>query len=137
MLTITSLVTEYRDTHVTTLLDEVSLEALFIEAVREYQAWAALKAENQRIDVLAQASVLVSDEVMVNANTVLSLSEWGVIKPLAYFYVERQEALVQEASKNHMHELFGRTSSEIEQDITAYRNDQLRRLAFRMPIITV
>ncbi|AUZ05270.2 hypothetical protein ADP71_17430 [Vitreoscilla sp. C1] len=137
MLTITSLVTEYRDTHVTTLLDEVSLEALFIEAVHEYQAWAALKVEQPRLQTVGEVSEWVSDEVVVNANTTLSASEWGIIKPLAYFYVERQEALVQEASKNHMHELFGRTSSEIEQDITAYRNDQLRRLAFRMPIITV
>lgn len=137
MFTITLLATEYRESHITTLFDEDSLEILFIDAVREYQAWASLNQENQRLKCDGGILSILSEAIMVKGDTKITTAEWGVIKPLAYLYVERQEAMIQEASKNHMHEQFGRTSSEVEQDITAYRNDQMRRLAFRMPIVTI
>lgn len=134
---IESLVDEYIDSRPTNILDRIALIALFIEAVREYQAWAALDIENQNIVEANDSYKLISDNVVVTESTDINASEWGIIKPLAYLYVEKQEAMIQEAGKNHMHELFGRSTAEVEQDITAYRNDQLRHLSFSVPVMTI
>lgn len=54
---------------------------------------------------------------VVDENTVLSLSEWAIIRPLFLLYVERETALQLEASRGLGVDVFGRTSSEVAADI--------------------
>lgn len=104
------------------VIDAAAAEKFIIEAANEYHAWGALLAlseeSNPRID----------------RDTALTVSEWGVIKPLAELLAERESALMQESSRLVGLEQFGRSSGEIAQDIANYRHEYLRRWAFsQMP----
>ena len=72
----------------------------------------------------------------VDAQTELNQSEWAVIRPLFLLYVEREQAIHLEASRNMGVDVYGRLSSEIEQDIKI-AEDELPRRAFGQPLITV
>lgn len=66
----------------------------------------------------------------LNDSTFLTNSEWGVIKVLAHLFIEREACLIQEASRYASYETYGRTSSEIEQEIVSFRNEYFRQWAF-------
>jgi hypothetical protein len=68
--------------------------------------------------------------------TVISQSEWAIIRPLFLLYVEREQAIHLEASRNFGVDVFGRSSAEIQQDIDLYE-ERLPNLAFSQPVITV
>lgn len=102
----------------TSLIDIDSAIKFIIEAANEYQAWGFIKA--------SQNELFTS----INSETDLTVSEWGVIKPLAYLLAEYETALMQEASRVASHEPYGRSSSEIAQDIANFRNEYMRKWAF-------
>ena len=56
----------------------------------------------------------------ISETTVLNESEWAIIKPLFMLYLERENALYLESSRGMGVEQFGRNSSEVIGDITAY-----------------
>lgn len=68
--------------------------------------------------------------------TVLNESEWAIIKPLFMLYLERENALYLESSRSMGVEQFGRTSSEVIGDITAYELEMPHK-AFCREIETV
>lgn len=72
----------------------------------------------------------------VTEKTVISQSEWAIIRPLFLLYVEREQAIYLEASRSFGAEVFGRSSPEIQQDIDLYE-ERLPNLAFSQPVITV
>ena len=72
----------------------------------------------------------------ITESTDVTVSDWGVIKPLFMLYCEREQALVLEASRIQGVDVFGRSSSEIQQDITAYEAE-LPQKAFIQPAFTV
>ena len=76
-------------------------------------------------------------KVEITAQTELTISEWGVVKPLAELFAERESALIQESSRVASHEPYGRSSAEIQSDITNYRIEYMRKFAFSMPPTTI
>lgn len=119
---------------VTELIDVTQAEKFIIEATREYQSWGFLGVENANFDDVHD---WVFQAAVIDHDTDLTVSEWGVIAPLAKLFAEREAALIQESSRLASHEPYGRSSSEIQQDIANYRNECLRKWAFSVQPFTV
>jgi hypothetical protein len=117
-MTLNELAQEYLATRLTSLLDEKAVTGFFVEAATEYAGWAQLQA-------LAE-----SVQPNIDGDCAITISEWAVIKPLAYLFCEKETALMHELSKVVSHEPAGRSSSEIEGDITNFRNEYFRQWAF-------
>jgi hypothetical protein len=72
----------------------------------------------------------------VENDTLLTQSEWAILRPLFILYVERENAIYLVASRSLGVDVYGRSASEIAQDITQKELD-VQRLMFCMPVITV
>ncbi|MFJ2989876.1 hypothetical protein ACIPF8_18570 [Collimonas sp. NPDC087041] len=72
----------------------------------------------------------------VEIDTPLTQSEWAILRPLFILYVERENAVYLEASRSLGVDVYGRSASEIAQDIVQ-READVQRLMFCMPIVTV
>jgi hypothetical protein len=72
----------------------------------------------------------------VDGTTVISQSEWAVIRPLFLLYVEREQALYLESTRAFGSDVYGRSSSEIMSDIDRAELD-LPGNAFVQPVISV
>ena len=72
----------------------------------------------------------------VELDTPLTQSEWAIVRPLFILYVERENAVYLEASRSLGVDVYGRSASEIAQDIVQKEMD-VQRLMFCMPIVTV
>ncbi|HEY4529163.1 MAG TPA: hypothetical protein VIG97_02355 [Luteimonas sp.] len=72
----------------------------------------------------------------IGAYTVVSVSEWAVIRPLFLLYVERENALQLEASRGLGVDVFGRDSVSVAADIMQAEME-LPVKAFCRPILTV
>lgn len=105
-------------------LDRKQVEQCAVDAARFYAGWHALE------DPAAQEFGRIS----VNAS--LSASEWALISPLFKLYVERETALVIEASRVAGVEAVGRSSSEVAADITQ-AEAALPQLAYEEPPFSV
>ena len=125
-MNIAQLATQWLDGLATNLIDQATAEKFIIEAAREYQAWGNLSVENADFDNISNWTYA---KVEITAQTELTISEWGVVKPLA--------ALIQESSRVASHEPYGRSSAEIQSDITNYRIEYMRKFAFSMPPTTI
>ena len=66
----------------------------------------------------------------------LSHSEWAIIKPLFYLYIERENALHLEASRVLGVDVYGRSVSEVKGDIANY-HDQMHLKAFHFKAFTI
>ena len=131
-MTLSELAREYLATRITSLLDETAVTGFFVEATIEYAGWAQLAVQKA-----AQNANPPQPEPTINGDVSITLSEWAVIKPLAYLFCEKETALMHELSKLASHEPAGRASSEIESDITNFRNEYLRQWAFHYPCETI
>ena len=90
------------------LLDPSILTDLARAATRFYAGYAVL-VEHIDADPIPE----------ITGDTELTLSEWAIIRPLFLLYVERETALQLEASRGMGLDVFGRSVSEIAQEITA------------------
>lgn len=73
---------------------------------------------------------------VVDANTDISYSEWALIKPLFVLYLELEASTQLEASRGLGVDVFGRSSSEVQQEIAQYQMEMPQK-AFLQEIITV
>jgi hypothetical protein len=106
------------------LLAAENVTAAFVEAARYYSGFAdILNAPGQ-------------DIAAIDEDTELTASEWATIKPLAYLYVEREAAIVNEASRGQGLEPIGRVSAEVEADIRQVE-ESIQLLAFSWPAFSV
>lgn len=101
------------------ILDEKDVYKQACAAARQYLAWG---------DIASLPDAELSD---VDEHCDLTPSEWGILKPLAAMYVERENARALEASRGTGVDPYGRSVSEIEQAITQYEMVDLPRLSFR------
>ena len=130
-MNLTELASEYLESRVTSLLDVAGVTGFFIEAAKEYGGWAQFEA-HKNLDE-AQGDVLPA----IDGAFQITLSEWAVIKPLAYLFCEKETALIHELSRVASHEAAGRASSEIEGDISNFRNEYFRQWAFSYPCSSI
>lgn len=96
---------------VAVLLSNDQVEALAIAAVRFYIGYN---------DLDAIPNTALSD---ITANAELTAGEWAVIKPLFLLYVERETALQTEATGMQGVTGYGRNSSEVNSEISAFERD--------------
>ena len=68
--------------------------------------------------------------------TVLTPSDWAIIRPLFILYCEREQALLLEASRVMGVDVFGRSSSEVQQDINTAESE-LPMKAFIQPVFSI
>jgi len=66
----------------------------------------------------------------------LSHSEWAIIKPLFYLYIERENALHLEASRVLGVDVYGRSVSEVQGEISNY-HEQMHLKAFHFKAFTI
>jgi hypothetical protein len=67
---------------------------------------------------------------VLSADTVISPSEWSIIRRLYLLYVERENSRALEASRMQGIEVFGRDVASVESDIERYETETLPRMAF-------
>ncbi len=72
----------------------------------------------------------------IDQSTALTMQEWGCIKSLFMLYVERESAVLLEASRTLGADVYGRQTSEIAQEIAQVEQD-IPQLAFFQPIISI
>jgi hypothetical protein len=68
--------------------------------------------------------------------TVVSPSDWSIIRPLFLLYCEREQALMLESTRVMGADVFGRSSSEVQQDINT-AEAELPQKAFIQPVFSI
>ena len=104
-------------------------------AVRFYCGYQKLKA-GTLTDGEIHDPIDASNEIAGAQNFDLTPSEYAIIQPLFELYAEHENAMMLEASRGLGVDVFGRTVSEIAQDITQREMD-LPKLAFMEPAETI
>jgi len=107
------------------LLDGDQITAQVVAATRMYAGYGKLSAFEG-----------VDPVPTITGDTVVSVSEWAVIRPLFMLYVERENALQLEASRGLGVDVFGRDSATVAAEITQ-AEAELPLKAFYRPILTV
>lgn len=107
-------------------LDEEVVVAQAVSAARFYYGFALPEPWDQALRTFDD----------VTPESVLSVSEWAIIRPLFMLYVEREVALQLEASRGLGVDPYGRTSSEIAAEITQLETS-MPQIAFAQPIVSV
>lgn len=87
-------------------------------------------------DGFGQIESILERNQDITAETLLTKGEISVITPLFELYVERENALLLEASRALGVEVYGRTISEISSDITQ-KELEIQNLAFEFDFITI
>lgn len=131
---ISDLAQEWLSGLVAELITQPEAEKFIIEAAKEYQAWGFLRVEKAELNA---AHEWTFQAAIIDGDTDLTVSEWGVIKPLATLLMELESAKIQESSRVASHEVYGRSVSEIQQAISLFREEHFCKWAFSMPVITV
>lgn len=108
------------------VLDSATVLAQAVAATRYYAGYANLVVNDDVDPPLPE----------IDDTTDLSNSEWALIKPLFMLYVELETAIQLEASRGMGVDVFGRSSSEIRQDINQIQME-FPKNAFSQAIITV
>ena len=114
---------------------------LALSAVRCYAAYGKLSIHKQQMEEYEEAriqdpGVQRPKLVPIDQDLPVTLSEWGVMRPLWLLYVERDRAELLEATKMMGDVSFGRTSSEVAVDITNYE-ESMPLKAFSYDIFTI
>ncbi|MBL0011057.1 MAG: hypothetical protein IPP22_08780 [Nitrosomonas sp.] len=108
------------------VLDSATVLAQAVAATRYYAGYANLVV-NEDVDPPLPE---------IDEDTDLSDSEWALIKPLFALYIELETSIQLEASRGMGVDVFGRSSSEIRQDINQIQME-FPKNAFSQAIITV
>jgi hypothetical protein len=136
MSTIADLVTIFQlERPVGNLLDVPDLTAQALSATRFYQGYGALE-EHLAIPIAEPAPITPVPYPLITDLTVLSVSEWAIIKPLFLYYVECENALQLEAGRGMGIDVYGRSVAEIIGDINQYEAD-MHHKAFSCPVVSV
>lgn len=111
------------------LLAPGQLDECALSAARFYAAHGPVRA-------LADAG---ADAVLpghISMDTVLTLGEWSLVRPLFVLYVEREQGAMLEASRAGGIEFYGRSVAEVAADIKD-TEDRMSERAFVRSIITI
>lgn len=108
------------------VLDPATVLAKAVAATEYYAGYANLEV-NDDVDPPLPA---------ISESTEISYSEWALIKPLFMLYVELETSTQLEASRGLGVDVFGRSSSEVQQEINQYLLEFPQK-AFLQTVITV
>lgn len=119
------------------ILDEDQITRHLKAAVRFFCGHAVLKNHPPASDGDGVHSPVSADnEITGNQDFDLTVGEYALIKPLFYLYVELENATGLEASRGQGLDVFGRSSSEIRQELSQMETD-MPRIAYVEPAFTV
>jgi hypothetical protein len=137
MTTISDLVNRFADDErpVGNLLDVPTLLAQAIAATNFHAGYANLAA-HLALPIADPPPDPPTPYPAIDGTTELNVSEWALIRPLFLLYVEREEARQLEASRGMGIDVFGRSTAEIEADITQ-KHLEYPHLAFIYEVETV
>jgi hypothetical protein len=137
MATISDLIDRFADEErpIGNLLDVPTLSAQAIAAANFHAGYAHLAA-HLAIPIDDPPPDPPTPYPAIDGTTELNVSEWALIRPLFLLYVEREEARQLEASRGMGIDVFGRSTAEIEADITQ-KQLEYPHLAFIYEIETV
>lgn len=137
------------------LLDEAETLALAVNAARFYSAYGTVKSmsggaalpEARPAAAPAQGAIdpdapitaapPVKNLDFVQGDTDITVGEWALIRPLFLLYVERDVAMRLEASRGLGVDVYGRSVSEIAQEIERMETETLPAKCFRHVLIEV
>lgn len=151
MPTLTELSSDFRNVErpVGVIISDDNIRGLLIAAVRFYAGYAPLQSTLEAAGVVMKAEDACkqneNDAAYVNTlttlteitdDTELTAGEWALIRPLFLLFVERETALQLEASRTFGVDPYGRSVSEISQEITQYEHEMAEK-AFCMPFVTM
>ena len=156
-MTLEELVTEYMGARAPgwLVLDVAEAQLCGVEALRycaAYMAIASLSRHDLQPGALAPGvptpeppdeappsleSVPVKDLGLLVGSTTLTVGEWAMVRPLFALYLERENAQRLEASRAMGLEVYGRSVSEIAQDITMMENDTIPAKTFSHALIEI
>ncbi|MBC7621251.1 MAG: hypothetical protein H7293_20080 [Candidatus Saccharibacteria bacterium] len=113
-----------------------------VDAVRYYAAYGDIASLSTGINAPLVAPALAPNPLPgklldIDESTNLTAGEWAIIRPLFVLYVERECAMLLEASRAAGLEVYGRSVSEIAQDITMMENETLPGKCFSYAVIEV
>jgi hypothetical protein len=131
------------------VLGDEELTQFGVEACRFYGGYGDIRSISSagRLQAAGEAApatepdmvpaLPIRDPAEISGETALTVGEWAVIRPLFLLYVERENALRLEASRASGLEVFGRSVSEVNNDITQMENEVLPAKAFSYAVIEV
>lgn len=123
-------ISDFKRSHpVEFLLDDEQVTSLAMDAVRMYQGY-------QELSYYRELGLDAFSRSFCDPDLCISDSEWAIIRPLFYLYVERGNALQLEASRGLGIDVYGRSVSEIQADITTCESE-LPHKTFCEDIITI
>lgn len=154
-MTLEELATEYLATLPGLVLDDEQIVKVAVAAARFYAGYGDIISVSQS-DVLLSApgagsaypvvadpepeqrlSLPIKTIELINADTDISTGEWGIIRPLFLLYAERGNATMIEATRGLGVDVFGRSVSEIAQDISLMEAETLPAKCFVHTLIEV
>lgn len=74
---------------------------------------------------------------LLDEDVELTTGEWAMVRPLMVLYAERENALRLEASRGNGLDVYGRSTSEVTQDILMMERETIPSAAFCHAIITI
>lgn len=117
------------------VVSEQTIQRSLKKAVRFYCGYSTLRSVPLAEGVI-HTPIDASDSVDGNQDFDLDASEYAIIRPLFELYVESENATHLEASRGLGVDVYGRTVSEISQEILQREMD-LPKLAFMEPVVTI
>lgn len=137
------------------VLDSIEAQECAIAAARLYAGYGDIKSLSHS-DVLQQApgadvslplppdpapdvvpALPVKDMELIDSETELTTGEWAIIAPLFRLYCERESAMRLEASRGMGVDVYGRSVSEVSQEITMMETETIPSKSFVSAILTV
>lgn len=136
------------------VLDEAEVFARLLEATRFYAGYGDIRSLSGS-DTLPGAPVpgvapapLVDDPVILGAlpvklldlitgDTVLSVGEWSIVRPLFVLYVERENAIRLESSRVMGGDPYGRSVAEVAGEIAVMESETIPNKTGAYALITV
>lgn len=129
---IEELATEYQDSRVSIVLEPEQVVAACVAAARFYAAYGDIESLSlsstlpQTVAGVAPDPEAIGDSspalpikklTLIDEDTDLTTGEWALIRPLFVLYVDRENAILLEASRGVGADPYGRSASEVAADI--------------------
>ena len=115
------------------MLDDTQVQNMALQAATYYSGYSDFEHDRIMVEAAMDAGTDYYPDP-VSLDVCVTDSDWAIIRPLFALYVERENALFLEASRGLGVDVFGRSVSEIAQEI-ATTEAELPHKAF-MQIIT-
>lgn len=145
---ISALAAEFAATRPGVLLDDVQMVGAAVAAARFYAGYGDIRSVSGS-DLLQEAAgagqsrplppdeepailpaLPIKDLGLITGDTDLSTGEWAIIRPLFVLYVDRENAMLLEATRGMGADPFGRSVSEIAQEIAQWETEVIPTKAF-------